>query len=647
MVKNFIPSKEVASYILAEEFFGILIFGAWTYVRGFAPDLDNLEKFMDFGFIQASMRAQSFPPQDIFLGGEVINYYYYGHYVAGYMTTLADLPGSLGFNLRMNFLLSSFALASFSTGLLMHRLFFKSERFQILTGILCTFFVSFGGNMHAFYYNLIETPKKWWYADSTRFIPFTIHEFPIYTFITNDMHGHTSNLPYAAMTLALIATLFWKITSEQSFSRGILPTFLVTCFLIGTCYVTNALDFVFFLVLAGASIWLAYASLAAEKPNFLGLTLGLFRLNVLKKIIGYSIALVSVSVMFFAPFWVRFVPFSTSFELLPDDIRSTFHQLFILWGTHFPLASLLVLAPMFQFALKNSLRVHKIKVFCEKISTQFLSKNKLTEEIVNRKTAPFLIGVFIVALIMIICPEIFYIKDIYPQHPRANTLFKFYFQSFQWLGYLSAVGFVFVLLNLKRFKWFIRPLLFLTISFFIFSSAAFLYYALPMGVNLKGTRIGNDGFLIYEKKNPDEFAAMKWLMRRSSENTVIAESVGTSYTAHARVSAMTGIPSVIGWLYHEWLWRGSMDKPIRPMTYVQSITQQPDTLVRREAEVRSIYESPRIEEVLSVVKKYDVEFIFVGIQEIKLYPKIDYKRFANAGFREVFRQNDVRIFSTR
>ena len=35
----------------------------------------------------------------------------------------------------------------------------------------------------------------------------------------------------------------------------------------------------------------------------------------------------------------------------------------------------------------------------------------------------------------------------------------------------------------------------------------------------------------------------------------VLEANGDSYSGYERVSAMTGLPTVLGWYVHEWLWR--------------------------------------------------------------------------------------------
>ena len=80
-----------------------------------------------------------------------------------------------------------------------------------------------------------------------------------------------------------------------------------------------------------------------------------------------------------------------------------------------------------------------------------------------------------------------------------------------------------------------------------------------------------------------------------SNQVVIAEAVGESYTDYARVSAYTGLPTIVGWPVHEWLWRGSYDEA-----------------GKRIPEVETLYQTLDLDAARKIIDKYQVEYIFVG-----------------------------------
>ena len=87
---------------------------------------------------------------------------------------------------------------------------------------------------------------------------------------------------------------------------------------------------------------------------------------------------------------------------------------------------------------------------------------------------------------------------------------------------------------------------------------------------------------------------------------MVLEANGDSYSDYERVSAMTGLPTVLGWYVHEWLWRG-------------------DTLDlnTRSADVEQIYTSSDPDLVEELLQKYQVSYIFVGSKEREKYTALN------------------------
>ena len=80
------------------------------------------------------------------------------------------------------------------------------------------------------------------------------------------------------------------------------------------------------------------------------------------------------------------------------------------------------------------------------------------------------------------------------------------------------------------------------------------------------------------------------------------EANGDSYSGYERVSAMTGLPTVLGWYVHEWLWRDDTAD-----------------LNEKSADIESIYTSLDEEYVKELLEEYDVSYIFVGSKEREKY----------------------------
>jgi len=99
--------------------------------------------------------------------------------------------------------------------------------------------------------------------------------------------------------------------------------------------------------------------------------------------------------------------------------------------------------------------------------------------------------------------------------------------------------------------------------------------------------------------------AIAWLFANVSGSSVVAEaSIGPYRCNGSRISAATGLPTIIGWERHEQQQR------------------YPDTLPARVADVRTLYTSPDIDEKTSILRRYNVEYVVVGDLE-RVYPVAD------------------------
>ena len=125
----------------------------------------------------------------------------------------------------------------------------------------------------------------------------------------------------------------------------------------------------------------------------------------------------------------------------------------------------------------------------------------------------------------------------------------------------------------------------------------------------------------------ENFEAIDWINKNISGQPIMLEAVGDSYTLYNQISATTGLPTVQGWLVHEWLWRGGYDQP-----------------GARAADVEKIYTNKDRNEVRRLLQKYSVDYIFLGINERKKYPALNEKNFIDLGFPTVFETGKTKIY---
>ena len=566
---------------LFEEILFFVILALWSYVRGFAPDIEGLEKFMDWGFVNSVLRSQYFPPADMWYAGQSINYYYFGHLVFAFLTKFSGISSTITYNLSIATVcgltfVSGFSLAS---NLIYSTLKKPIFRLYFIGGLLSALLLTFGGNLHLIYkiskimieekHNFKEASASYWYPDATRFIGFdpdttdkTIHEFPMYSFVVADLHGHMNDIP---LVIFFMAFLFVSLTSFSKLKFYFLapPTGL----LLSIAYMTNAWDFAVY------GLLFAVASFLITKKFWPTIFSGLLT--------------IAFWYLFTLPFSRNFTPMAEGLQL--SDARTPLYQLFVLYGGFW-----LISLPFIFYFIKN-LRLKKIS------STDY-----------------FVLAIFITATVLVLIPEIFYIKDIYVfDYRRANTMFKLVYQAF--IMYSLIAGYIFI--RLRHF--FVYRLLFSLVFIFHLS---YSYFAIKSYYGLKEYK-GLWGLKFLEISYPDNLAAINWLNKNVSKQLHIVEAVGDSYTTFNQVSMATGLPTIEGWVVHEWLWRGGYDAP-----------------AARQAEVETIYTSENPEEVKSILEKYQIKYIIVGAKEYEKYPGLDPKRFNLVGASIVFESGQTKIY---
>lgn len=604
-LENFIKvfKDRYLTFIFEEALFFIVL-TTWSFVRGFQPDIEGLEKFMDWGFVNSMLRSQFMPPADMWFSGEPINYYYFGHLIFAVLTKLSNINSAITYNLSIATacaltFISGFSLAS-------NFVFFSLKKPKLFTpiavGLLSALLLTFGGNLHVVYkitkINIknegglvltkeaaIKAAQSYWYPDATRFIGYdpetkdkTIHEFPIYSFVVADLHGHMNDIAVVIFFMAFLFSLYFHSAAVSPVNWFLI---IPSGFLLSIAYMTNAWDFAVYGLLFGISFFL----------NLL-LAINDSLLAVIKKTFFNGFLIIIFWFIFTLPFSLNFTPMAEGLRF--SDVHSPFWQLFILYGGFW-----LICFP-FIFFLITSLRARRGG-----------RSNPVVADF-------FVLSLIITATILVIIPEIGYIKDIYIyEHRRSNTMFKLVYQAF--MMYSLAGGYV--LFRLRKYPFYKIIFFLVFICHLIYPYFAVKsYYGLTDYKGLWGL-----GFL--QNLYPDNLKAIEWLNANIKGQPIILEAAGDSYTTFNQISMATGLPTVEGWLVHEWLWRGGYDKP-----------------GARAADVQKIYESQDSSEVRSLLQKYNVDYIFVGDKEHEKYPDLNEQNFISLGTQIVFESGKTKIY---
>jgi uncharacterized membrane protein len=88
--------REHASVILAVELLFIAVFLGITLLRASITDISHTEQPMDFMFLNATITSPFYPPNDPWLAGETVSYYYFGYLMIGAVTMLTGIASRHG-----------------------------------------------------------------------------------------------------------------------------------------------------------------------------------------------------------------------------------------------------------------------------------------------------------------------------------------------------------------------------------------------------------------------------------------------------------------------------------------------------------------------------------------------------------------------
>lgn len=381
--------KNLRSLLIIEGVF-LLVFVLWALVRGMNPEVAYTEKPMELAFINSILRSPSFPPQDPWLSGYAISYYYFGYVMIAMLSRVTGVPAATAFNLASAAWLAMTAAALYGLVSDIIALWLrqtgkyatlKIERKSRAAGFLGPVFVLIistvegvleflhsGGAFWTRSADGVFTSKFWsWLAiqdlNQPPSEPFAwlptrtrgwlwwrgsrvlqdlslggqhievIDEFPFFSFLLSDLHPHVLALPFTVLVIALTLNLFIGGISFFQNRRALSGwagnwTFWLTALILGSLAFINTWDFPIYVGL----FCLVWAFLRYQADGWsAGLLWEFFKNGLVLGIIG---------VLLYMPFYIGFD--SQAGGILPS-------LEFMTRGVHFWVLFAALLIPVFFF----------------------------------------------------------------------------------------------------------------------------------------------------------------------------------------------------------------------------------------------------------------------------------------------------------
>ena len=360
--------RENWKLVLLTEVLFVILFLGWALFRAANPALTGTEKPMEIAFTSAIRRSETFPPNDPWMSGYAISYYYFGYVMAAALANLSGVTSGMAFNLMIALLFALTGIGVFGVvyNIVRARVWRIRRRetgeptprkIAVAFGVLGMLFAVLLGNLETV---LIEVPYQsgtasagylafwdieerdvprpspaedvdgwnfWWWFRASRVIRDRdlsgapsgvqpIDEFPAFSFVLADMHPHVLALPFAAMALGLALNLL--LSDHDPTRREIL--------LYGVCL--GGLVFL--------NTW--------DGPIYMGVLVGADALRRLLRngtgrltrqdgwaLVRLGLWMVVLTLVLYAPFFIGFR--SQLGGVLPNVIHPTrIHQFFVMFG---------------------------------------------------------------------------------------------------------------------------------------------------------------------------------------------------------------------------------------------------------------------------------------------------------------------------
>jgi YYY domain-containing protein len=519
--------RQWRSLLVAEAIFLVLT-AAVIFIRLDHPKIVFTEKPMDLGILATLLRAEGFPPPDMWLAGETLPYYYWGALLWTVPLWVSGVPLEFGYNLIVGIIGGMVGSLLWMLG----RRAGGNHGF----GLLVAFFGLLAGTPDGFRQLLAGkevAALDYWH--SSRQIPDTITEWPLFTAQLGDLHPHLLSMPVACLALLVAWQAGKKAPSVSQIS------FLAILF--GVAWAANpwamppTLAGIALLLVAGVDRW--HWPRGEEWRRWMAAA-----------VIGVGGWLVT------APFHLGFKPF---FQGIKPVFAWTDPGHLLLYA-----GCLLIPAGFTAYAMLRSMMAAE-KDVQRAVMLVACAATLMLAAASKRPTLVFLaviLLVFVVAVLkntagpdrpalalaalgvfLFLVPEIVYVADSYGEAlHRMNTVFKAYIQGWILLAIALPV-FLRIGLRWQAARWGTVTLAVLV--------------ALPHPVGLVAQQFRTTSWSLdgMAWMTPGDRALVRTL-REQPHGTVMVEAVGDAYTEYARLSSASGVPTYLGWANHESVWRG-------------------------------------------------------------------------------------------
>ena len=536
-------------------------------VRWINPTISYAEKFMDHAILASIMRLPAVPPLDPwYAGGTLDVYYYIGYWMSGTLGLTAGVPSTVTFNLVLPTVLGLAVVSLYALG---HLLLDRYRWLPVLP--------LFIPNPSAIYH--IAIGDSWFDVlwGSTRTITDTINEYPLFSMLWGDVHPHVISLFNQGFLLFLLVFAYTRWGTLTMRGRALLCG--LAALSLGSMPGINSWDVLIYApvtLIFGLLVWRRYGGSALDdERSWMMLA-----------------AVPPLAVAAYLPFYLQLGSSGIGgIGIVPapsDPVEFLLVHGFFL--------AILVASSAPDIRRRPYLLAAAVPFLLAGYTAAAIAVVPLAYLIARRRfTAADTLA--ILGLGIILATEIIYLKDNMGEtYFRMNTIFKFYLPAWLLMGTasLAIVG-----------EWLgnagIDRRMPARVERVLPALAVVALLATPFAINIDFGYGSHtlDGAAYLEGSHPGDAAAIAFL-RSLPGNHIVVEAEGGDYTYYSRVSSFSGIPTIVGMPFHEYMWRGEEGR-----------------IAERSTDVRAIYEQPS--QTVDLARAYNATLLYVGAEERDRY----------------------------
>ena len=396
--------REWRTIVIAEAIFLVFFIG-WTLFRSYDPFINHTEQPMDLALLSASINSQVGHPEDPWLRGEPVSYYYFGYWMMGALSQISAIQSHISYNLALALIPAMSAMGIFGIVFNMVRMDkarsgvagtdsmstvrasvsaaladSTHRKLAIIAGIAAALFLGIVSNLEGVlefmrlngmgsqgFYDWIRIndlpgpivtppqswtpPDFWWWFHASRvintfdgvhFIDNTIQEFPFFSFLLGDMHPHVMSIPFIALFIGIALNIYRLPSDFWRNYRSVYPYAIV----LTAALVLGGLGF--------NNLW--------DMPTFAALLIGILALKAYREgsdipqsialaFFPVGLAILALAALMYSPYLLDINAGVNGIGVVITHTRAI--HMFIVWGLFLTAVTPFLLATFWQTTVQR------------------------------------------------------------------------------------------------------------------------------------------------------------------------------------------------------------------------------------------------------------------------------------------------------